>query len=291
MKNRRILFTLAAAGCFTLGGSLVYFTQEASTRTNVVVEKAEKNLADIALLAIIKNDLPAFKSVIESQVHVHDLLPAIDGRALSISEGIAHFERIEFLEFLQQKKISFIQAETKNDYDILSITVGKNNPEMMKLLLKEKPSLEKKYGTQGWSLLHMASAKCSHKLVSLLHEEGNLSWDLKAKDGSTPLTLAAQADCLPVLSYWKEQKANFVAKDGRGLTALSILRQKKDAALAAFAASFEVRKTASVKAEIPNFYKKRVIPKEKRVDYSTMIEPEERPLDANETADFSEFSD
>ena len=67
---------------------------------------------------------------------------------------------------------------------------------------------------------------CSHKITTILHEKGHLRWDQKAKDGSTPMTLAAESECLPMLSYWKAQKADFNAKDGRGLSALSILRKK-----------------------------------------------------------------
>src|SRR5690606_25195515 len=136
---------------------------------------------------------------------------------------------------------------------------------------------------------------CSHKLISMLHEDGKLNWDLRAKDGTTPLTLAATNDCLPVLSYWKEKGADFKAKDGKGMTALSILQKKKDAALAAFAESFIERKIATVTivkpAPVPDFYKKRKIPKEQIIDHAAMLEPEDRPLEATETAEFTEFAD
>src|SRR5690606_5930880 len=128
-------------------------------------------------------------------------------------------------------------------------------------------------GKNGWTLLHLASAACSHKLTPFLHEKGKLNWDLKSKEGSTPLTLAAENDCLPMLSYWKEKGADFKLKDGRGLSALSILKKKKDAALVAFTESFMVRKPSNVAKAEPNFYKKRKIPKDQRIDYSMMIEP------------------
>jgi hypothetical protein len=97
-----------------------------------------------------------------------------------------------------------------------------------------------------------------------------------------------------MLSYWKENDADFKKKDGRGMNAMSILRTKKDSAMLAFLSSFEIarnaRTSASVEPEI-NFYKKRVVPKDQQVDYSALIEPEDRPLDATETAEQSEFAD
>jgi hypothetical protein len=66
--------------------------------------------------------------------------------------------------------------------------------------------------------------------------------------------------------------------------------------MVAFAMSFEPR-TGSTggrgPASVPelNFYKKRVVPADQKIDYSALIEPEDRPLDATETAEHSEFAD
>ena len=160
--------------------------------------------------------------------------------------------------------------------------------------MKENPDMTATYGKNGYSLLHLAASHCSHKLNALLHTEKKLTYDLRAKDGSIPMNLAAAGDCLPMLSYWKEHNADFKKKDGRGMNAMSILRTKKDSAMLAFLLSFETnrsaRATSSVEPEI-NFYKKRVVPKDQKVDYSALIEPEDRPLDATETAEASEFAD
>lgn len=251
-----------------------------------------RNLTDEALLALIKNDLDAFKSVIDAGVNVHDTLPEIDGQKYTIAQGIAYFERNSFGKYLHEKKISYVIQDEKAPYDIMTITVKKNNPDLLKQLALENPKYQAAYGKNGWTLLHMASAWCSHKLTSQLHETGKIDWNHKAKDGSTPLTLAAEHECLPMLSYWKEKGANFKAKDGRGKSALSILHTKKDAALVAFAQSFEDRKIATITVkEVPNFYKKRKIPKDQIVDHAAMLEPEDRPLEATETAEFSEFAD
>lgn len=258
-------------------------------------KNGERNLTDEALLALIKNDLDAFESVVKAGGDVHDELPEIDGKVYTVAQGIAYFERSGFGDYLNQNKISYVKQDPKAPYDIMTIAVRKNNPELFKQLIKEKVTFPLAYGEKGWTLMHMASAYCSHKLTSMLHEEGKINWDHKAKDGTTPLTLAALNDCLPMLSYWKEKGADFRAKDGKGMTALSILKKKKDAALSAFAASFEERKIATVTvvkpAPVPDFYKKRKIPKEQVVDHAAMLEPEDRPLEATETAEFTEFAD
>ena len=253
---------------------------------------AGRNLSDDALLALIKNDQKAFENVITSGLNVHDSLPQIDGKVYTVAQGMAYFERAGFMKYLHEKKVSYVQQQAGKPYDVVSLAIEKNNPEIMNQIVLEKPNYKLNYGDKGWSLLHLASSVCAHKLTAILHEKGELRWDLKAKDGSTPLTIAAQNDCLPMLSYWKEQKADFYKKDGQGLSAMSILKKKKDAALLAFVDSFETKRApASVNPEEISFYKKRAIPKDQIVDHSALIEPEERPLEATETAEFSEFAD
>lgn len=252
---------------------------------------AGTNLSDEALLALIKNDQAAFEHVIERGVNIHASLPVIDGKSYTIAQGMAYFERVGFMKYLHGKKVSYVNQKEGQAFDIVSLAVMKNNPEMLNQLVLENPNYKQTYGDKGWGLLHLASSVCAHKLTGILHEKGQLKWDINAKDGSTPLTIAAQNDCLPMLSFWKEQKADFNQKDGRGLSAMSILKKKKDAALMAFVDSFEVKRIpASVEGEI-SFYKKRKIPKDQIVDHSALIEPEERPLEATETAEYSEFAD
>lgn len=251
-----------------------------------------KSSTDDALLALIKNDQKAFEAFIDAGGKLHDSLPAIDGQVYTVAQGMSYFERASFMKYLHNKKVSYIDQAAGKPFDIVSLSIAKNNPELLKQMGLENPNYQLAYGTKGWTLLHMASAACAHKLTAQLHEKGQLRWDAKAKDGSTPLTIAAENDCLPMLSYWKEQKADFNKKDGRGLTAMSILKKKKDAALMAFVSSFEVtRKIASVNPEEVSFYKKRVIPKDQIVDHSALIEPDERPMEATETAEYSEFAD
>ena len=252
-----------------------------------------RNLLDDALLALIKNDQNGFESFINAGGNIHGELPEIDGKTYTVAQGVAYFDRTAFAKHLHERKMTFVEQNPEADFDIMTLTISKNNPEMLDQLVNENPKFAMAYGKKGWTMLHMASASCSHKLTGILHQKGKLSWDLKAKDGSTPITLAAENDCLPMLSYWKEHGADFNSRDGRGHSALSILKKKKDAALVAFAESFEARQPSSitiVKAE-PDFYKKRKIPKDQVVDHAAMLEPEDRPLEATETAAHSEFAD
>ncbi len=291
MKNKQAVVAAATCLLIIVAASGIFIMNKDETNVSEGSKSSLRNLADEALLALIKNDQKAFENFIQAGGKIHDSLPLIDGKVYTISEGMAYFERPGFMKYVHSQKIPYVKQSKDKDFDIMTITIAKNNPEVLNQLALENPDFKFKYGKKEWSLLHIASAACAFKLTETLHRKGELNWDLKAKDGSTPLTLAAENDCLPMLSYWKEQSADFKKKDGRGLTALSILKKKKDAALVAFAESFEERKIASVPKKIPDFYKKRKIPKDQIIDYSALIEPEDRPLEATETAEFSEFAD
>lgn len=287
--NKKNLSVVAAA--FFVGvlsvGSIWHFSGKETSVTKT-------GGTDEALLALIKNDQSAFEAWVKNGGDLFAYLPLIDGKKLTVSEGLAYFERTGFIKFLQKNKMSFVKQARDGKEDILFLALQKNNPELFDLLLKENPDLTATYGDKGWTLLHYAASGCNHKLGEVLQKEKKLTYDLRAKDGTMPLNLAAQSDCLKFLSFWKEQGADFKKKDGRGTTALSILKGKKDAAMTAFYQSFEAPKVARLPASAPkelNFYKKRVVPKDQQIDYSALIEPEDRPLEATETAEYSEFAD
>lgn len=261
--------------------------------TSVILyqKSVPKNLDDVALLSIIKNDQKEFENYLSAGGTLDTILH-VEGNNYSVGELIVKYERLDFVKYSLNKSLKF-NIDLKKDFDVYSLSVTKNNSAILSLLTQKKPNLTSKtYGLKNWTLLHMASAECSSKVISVLHQAG-MSWNLKAKDGSTPLTLAAEKGCLDVLSYWKNQGADFRMKDGRGLTALSLLSKHKDAAALAFAESFATKRMpASVVASTElNFYKKRLIPKDNLADRAHLIEPEDRPDDANETAEYSEFSD
>lgn len=287
MSNKRVVVS-AACLVGVLAVSSIWVLNNSKFGSN-------RNLTDEALLALIKNDQKAFEHFINAGGNLHDDLPKIDGETYTVAEGIAYFERTSFGAHLHANKISYVKQDERKPFDIMTLSISKNNPDLLKQLALENPKFAMAYGKNGWNLMHLAAAKCAHKLTPILQEKGKLNWDMKAKDGSTPLTLAAESECLPMLSYWKEMGADFKAKDGRGRTALNILRSKKDAALVAFAQSFDPARTIAsvtiVKPAEPDFYKKRKIPKDQIVDHAAMIEPEDRPLEATETAENSEFAD
>jgi hypothetical protein len=287
VKNKQyIKWGLGGIGIFVAGALLTWqFGARLSNKVDTTT--------DLALLALIKNDGVAFTKFIRDGGNVHVQLPAVDGKVYTVAEGLSFFERPGFVNFLQEQKIKFIKRDPSKELDILSLSIPKNNPELFGLLLKEAPDLKGTYGTNQWTLMHIASSICAYKLVPLLHEKGGLSWDHIAKDGTTPLTLAAQNNCLGAMGYWKSNDADFNAKDGRGISALSILKKKKNAELIAFAESFEerLRIVAAVAPKEVNFYKKRKIPKDQIIDPSAIVEPIERPVEAVETAEFSEFAD
>lgn len=282
--------TIIAASFFTGVIAVGTIWQVSKTTTSTTTRGG----SDDALLALIKNDQSAFESWVKNGGDLSALLPMIDGKKLTVAEGLAYFERTNFIKYLQANKVKFMKQNKDGKDDVMSLAVAKNNAELFSLLMKENPDLTAVYGDKGHTLMHLVSASCASKLTALLKTD-KLSWNTKAKDGTTPLTLAANSDCLAVLSYWKDQKADFNHKDGRGTSAMSVMRGKKDAAMVAFLQSFETRRdrvpaSAFVEPEI-NFYKKRVVPKDQKIDYSALIEPEDRPLDATETAEHSEFAD
>ncbi len=288
MNRKFVICALVSGiGASLLGGLWTYHTRG---------HLGQPASVDDALLALIKNDPVSFNRFLDAGGDVHSVLPVIDGNSYTVAQGVAYFERVEFGRGLVDRGEPFIKQDSQAPFDIMTLAVKKNNAHLLRVLLDASPALDTRYGKNGWTLLHMASAWCSHRLVGDLSNKGKIGWNSRAQDGATPLSLAAESECLPLLSYWKEQGADFRVKDGRGRSALAILRAKKDAAVAAFAQSFEERKPSSgteMKAEnsVPDFYKKRKIPKEQVIDHAAMLEPEDRPLEATETAEYSEFAD
>lgn len=282
MKNKRVILGVGVTACLALS-SVFYFQKSAS-----------RNLGDEALLSIIKNDQKGFENFIQAGGKLGMNLN-VEGDTYMVGELLVKYNRIGFVKYAKDKKMQF-EIDPKKEFDIHSLSVTQNSPEMLGIVLGDQ-KLDKNfkaYGKKGWSLLHMASAQCSYKVVNILHKAG-MAWDLKTKNGETPLTIAAEEGCLQALSYFKEQGADFKANDGRGISALSILRKKKDAALMAFAESFMDRRmpasVITVAQSAPNFYKKRKIPKDSLADRAHLIEPSDRPEEANETDENSEFSD
>lgn len=282
MKNKRIVIGIGVTACLALSSFLL------------LRNSASRNLQDEALLSIIKNDQKAFESYIAAGGRL-DTKVLVENHNYMVGQLLVKYERINFIKYVAGKKIPFTM-DVSSDSDMWTMAVSKNNPELLTALMGAFPDYKlnsRTYGIDKRNLLHLASVECSFKVVGILDHAG-MDWNDKDKKGATPLTLAAEHDCIGALSYWKEHGADFKSQDGRGLSALSILSKKTDAALMAFAESFmERRAPASVTTVrvVPNFYKKRVIPKDNLASRADLIEPEDRPDEANETAEYSEFSD
>jgi len=275
----------------------------------------ELSLNEKGAEAILKNDLVAFKSFIkaggkpEHLFKPHHHVPATepegvkafkkDQMAWTIAEALVAYERVEFIEYLQQEKISFVKQTNDGKADIVSLAVESNNPKVFQAILKEKPNLKKEYGEEKKNLLHIASSSCSMNVADILHNSGMYSAQDMQKDGSTPLTIAAANDCVPMITFWQGKNEDFSAKDGKGKSAIQILKANKSEAAAAIAKSIEAsqptRKPASVAVKlspkVPDFYKLRKYPKDVLADPALLVDPEIRPLDSDSTAEYTEFAD
>lgn len=300
VKNKRII---VSASCLLLCLTAGYVWQkDGHERAAHVAAHGSHHLSDAALLSLVNNDQLAFENFITMGGDLHSTLPLVEGKTLTVAEGIAHFERVGFIKYLQSKKISFIKQNKNGENDIVALAVAKNNPELLKAIMEEKPDLTIKYGEKKQNLLHIASTGCSDKIAPMLHQTGKFHADDQRKDGATPLTIAAENKCVPMLTLWKDYKADFNKKDGRGKSPMAIIKKINDAEVADFMkalATGSERKPASIspiaaapKPEVRvQLFRKRKIPKDELADHTNMVDPEIRPLDAEETSDFSEFSD
>lgn len=234
---------------------------------------SHKELSDKALLALVKNDTEEFIHFLNAGGNVHQKLPQIEGKSYTVAEGVAYFDRVEFAKILRERKISYIKQHPSLTEDIMTIAIQKNNPELLKELARSNPRYDLSYGKEGWSLLHMASSCCAHKLTAIIHEKSQLRWDEKSKDGRTPISIANEKDCIPMLNYWKDQGADVVMKPQ--------VEKIKDV----------VSGTTKIAPTVPDFYKKRKIPRDQIVDHTAMLVPGDRPLESSETSKYSEFAD
>jgi hypothetical protein len=224
-------------------------------------ELTQNELSDKALLALVKNDQDEFLKFLNAGGNVHQYLPLIDGKKYTVAEGVAYFDRIEFARILRHRQVQYIKQDQNKSEDVMTIAIQKNNPELLKELALSNPRYDILYGNKGWTLLHMASACCAHKLTAMIHEKSHLRWDEKSKDGRTPLSIAYEKNCIPMMNYWRDQGASVVSGTGD---------------------------SAPI---VPRFYKKRKVPKDQIIDHTAMLEPSDRPLESSESSKFSEFAD
>lgn len=287
--------TIVAGAVFLFCLSSGYFLSKSGKDSGVAIISTP----EAALTAIIKNDQKGFETFVKKGGDLHAIVTMADGKKMSIAEAVAQFDRVSFVKVMQEQKKTFLKQ--KPDGDMLTIAVRKNNPEMVKAILAEKPNLAFAYGEKKQNLLHITSESCADKVTDILHKTGKLSPEQRSSDGATALTTAARAKCVPVLTYWKDQKVekvNFHKLDGKGSSVMSLLQKQKEpeakALVVAIHASPAGRTPASAAPEDLgrfSFYKKRKIPKDELADHNSLVEPEIRPLDTDESAEHSEFAD
>ncbi len=260
----------------------------------VTIYSKKETSSDLALLSIIKNDQNSFEKFILSGGSLNQTVN-IGKNTVTLGSLLVDYERVDFLKLLSSLKSE--EYIFLRDDKIWMSAVSKDNQDLLKIMLTLSPKQyikKKKFGPKNRSLLHLASLDCSHKILNLLEQEG-LNWSEQDNSGASALTMAAEMNCIESLNHWKLKKANFIQNDKRGLSALEILKKKKEAVFATFSNSLTppARNIAVLaKSErAHSFYKKRHFPKDRLTERTSFLEPEVRPIDANDTADYSEFSD
>ncbi len=139
------------------------------------INSGPKSSVDDALLSLIKNDLNKFKEYLAAGGDLHANLPQIDGRTITVAQGMAYFGRSNFIEYLQSEKKSFLFQNPEED--LLTIAIEKNDLKLLSLLLKENPDMGFRYGTKRMTLLHLATEQCSPKISEALVNTGKFKWD------------------------------------------------------------------------------------------------------------------
>lgn len=295
MNNKKIV--LAAAG-FLVCLSAGYFLSKSGPQGSKLTFNSP---VEEALHAITTNDHKTFEKFVKAGGDLQAPVALPDGKKMTVAEAVAHYDRVSFVKVMQEHKKPFLKQKAEGD--MLTIAITKNNPEMVQAILQEKPDLAFQYGEKKKNVLHLTSEACAFKVTDVLHKTGKVSGDQRSSDGATAMTAAARAKCLPVVTYWKDQKVekvNFNKLDGKGSSVLSLLKKEnKDEEVKALVMAIEgsavaARLPASVPEGDPNrftFYRKRKIARDELAEHNTLVEPEIRPLDTDESAEHSEFAD
>src|SRR5690606_27735831 len=161
-------------------------------------------------------------------------------------------------------------------------------------LSKDNPEVLSAIETAASEVLPEAVETCDQDQIRFLGDLGANPMD-KNQKGSNALGAAGKTKCFNAISYWKkEQKIDFDEKNEEGISGFDVLSKFKDPELQSFTDTLQeegVREIASLKPKVKrvSFYRKRV--PSAIVDPEALVEPELRPDEATETAEFSEFSD
>jgi hypothetical protein len=249
----------------------------------LIIDGDHEEMSDQAFLAIVKNDHKSFEEFLNrgGKLETYVSMPQ---RKKSLAQLLVEYERVDLIN-LAAKRQKVFQPDEQEMQSIWETTVTKNNSELYQAIRRLNPKdkiKNRRVGKEQRTLLQYASSKCSFNLIKNLESEG-LTWDEKDKTGATSLTLATKNNCRPALSYWKNRGAMDSIKTNKDLSLPELTKslQKNDA---------PTKPIVNVVTKVPEFYKKRSIPKES-YNRLELVEPAERPGESIQTAEYSEFSD
>lgn len=273
--------------------------------------------------AIKNNQIEVFEKYLKAGGVLSEVV-MVENKEMSLAEVIVKHERLEFIRraavIVPDQLEPFEVADIREDTDAKSYLASslpsvalqasannlapiigaalkmgnKNfNKEILKLS-KNDPQVLESAELAASEILPEIVQTCDQDQIRFLGDLGAnpLTNNGEGKNG---LASAGKSKCLKAISYWKkEQNVDFDKPNEEGISGFDVLSKFKDPELQSFTDNLQdevVREVASLKAKTNrvSFYKKRSTPS--IIDPEALVEPELRPDEATETAEFSEFSD
>lgn len=250
----------------------------------------------------------------------------VEGKEITLAQAIVKHERLEFVHQVATHTSNTLKTpeynhesadikDTEKKSQLSAVATGAlsasanqlvpviaaiskmGKPAFKKELLgltKSNPDVLSAAEVAASEVLPQAVETCDQDQIRFL---GDLGADPMAKNnkGANGLDAAGKTKCFKAISYWKkEQNLDFLKKNDEGVSGFDVLAKFKDPELQSFTDNLQeegVREIASLKPKVKrvSFYKKRVT--SGIIDPEALVEPELRPDEATETAEFSEFSD
>ncbi|MFA5583341.1 MAG: hypothetical protein WDA09_03925 [Bacteriovoracaceae bacterium] len=284
--------------------------------------------ASVVYEAIKENKLEPFEAYIKQGGSLTAEVD-IEGKKVTLAQAIVEHERLEFIQkavtlapevkshvYTHDSKeiknangalsqlsevgggIGTLSAAAANQLVPLIGAIAKSSKPNLKSemlnLSKDNPEVLSGIETAASEVLPQAVETCDQDQIRFL---GDLGANPMAKNqkGGNALGAAGKTKCFNAISYWKkEQNIDFDEKNEEGISGFDVLSRFKDPELQSFTDTLQeegVREIASLKPKVKrvSFYRKRV--PSAIIDPEALVEPELRPDEATETAEFSEFSD
>lgn len=330
MKSKKKVVIAGCAVALTLSTAIVItftakekedkvaeISKEKSSKSKSGKKKTTASAQEIRTVyeAIKDNNIAPFVSYLEEGGSLNEVVE-VDGKSMTLAQVVVHHERLEFVQKaasitfdqtpnhnheISQNPKSFL-SENKNGSSsplvpLLQVTAQFAKPGFKAKVLglsKNDPDVMKTMKGAASEVLPEVVETCDQEQISFL---GDLGANPMAKNnaGKNALNSAGKSKCLKAISYWKkDQKIDFDQKNGEGISGFDVLAKFKDPELQSFTDKLQnetVREISSLKSKVKrvSFYKKRI--PSAIIDPEALVEPELRPDEATETAEFSEFSD